>query len=189
MIQTDLIQTTNNTFCRSMQWRKHLKLQDLISQLPKSTDCKYLNLWLQTSTKKLQITNTTICNYNRSLAQVTSANSRKHGMMNYCTDSSVIQLRDTAAGNCYFQITAAPNCQASMAPHTPCAPPHLPCTSLLHLKGVTVHLTPVFMIGLSHAMLTSIQLMHVHSPLVPYRQPDTYDNGPSEQSQQESWLQ
>lgn len=76
------------------------------------------------------------------LAQVTSANSRKHGMMNYCTNSSVTLLRDTAAGNCYSQITAAPNCQASMAPHTPCAPPHLPCTSPLHFRGVTVHLTP-----------------------------------------------
>lgn len=61
--------------------------------------------------------------------------------MNYCTDSSVILLRDTGAGNCYSHITAAPKCQASMAPHTPCAPPHLPCTSLLHLRGVTVHLT------------------------------------------------
>ncbi len=62
--------------------------------------------------------------------------------MNYCMDSSVILLRDTAAGNCYSQITAAPNCQASMAPHTLCAPPNLPCTSLLHLRGVTVQLTP-----------------------------------------------
>jgi len=74
--------------------------------------------------------------------QVTSANSRKQGAMNYSTGSCVILLRDTAAGNCYSQITASPNCQASKARHTEHAPPHLPCTSPLHLRGVTVHLSP-----------------------------------------------
>lgn len=101
-----------------------------------------MNKWLQTALKMLLLTNIKICNYNRSLMQVASANSRKQGAMNYCTNSSVILLRDTAAGNCYSQITAAPNCQASKARHTEHAPPYLPCTSPLHLRGVTVQLTP-----------------------------------------------
>lgn len=101
-----------------------------------------MNKWLQKALKMLLLTNIKICNYNRSLMQVASANSRKQGAMNYCTNSSVILLRDTAAGNCYSQITAAPNCQASKARHTEHAPPYLPCTSPLHLRGVTVQLTP-----------------------------------------------
>lgn len=90
----------------------------------------------------LLLTNIKICNYNRSLIQVTSANSRTQEAMNYSRNSSVILLRDTSVGNCYSQITAAPNCQASKARHTEHAPHHLPNTSLFYLRGVTVQLTP-----------------------------------------------